>query len=240
MVYIETLWIIIMLIESYDLYQKKLKKTSLKIFLYTIVKGFLLLILSIPAWKKEYSFTIYMLQFMRQKPFFYLAYLGINGFIFYQVVKNMIKLKKKKKQNKKMLIFFFLFGTLAIMITIFYLFHNIAPWLILILCIFLIGTLVKYFCIQRKGYQIIGIGIVCLCTFYFFFTDIGASRLHIALLGYPLSAYETGFEELKYLKEENVKKYYPIKKIPLEEEDMGILIVKNYMGIKIAKHMKNS
>ena len=55
--------------------------------------------------------------------------------------------------------------------------------------------------------------------------------------GYPFSAYTTGLEELTHLKEKNVRQYYPIKSIPVESGDMGIILVKNYIGLKISHYI---
>ena len=79
--------------------------------------------------------------------------------------------------------------------------------------------------------------ILSLFTFYSYFTYGGSARLQIAMMGYPFSAYQTGLEELTHLKEKNVRQFYPIKNIPVESGDMGIILIKNHVIIKIGKYI---
>ena len=223
--------------ECYSLYQKKLKKTSIRFALLTLVYLAINFLMLYKSLKVEYSSIIYVMDALSNNPIITILWILINIALYFYLVKEMIKLRKKHKQNKKILLG--LLGAYLIydILLIFILFHNIMVYVLFLGLMSLIVLVVKSYLKSHKNYFIILMIILSLFTYYSYFTYSGAARLQIAMLGYPFSGYSTGLEELIHLKEKNIKRYYPVKNIPVESGDMGIILVKNYFIIKIGKYI---
>ena len=224
-------------LECYSLLQKKLKKTSIRFALLTLVYLVINFLMLYKSLKLEYSSIIYLMNALTNNPIVTILWILINIVLYLYLAKEMLKLRKKHKQNKKLLLGLLISYLIYDILLIFVLFHNIMVYIFLILLISLIVLTVKSYLKSHQNYLIIIFLILSLFTYYSYFTYGGSARLQIAMMGYPFSAYQTGLEELTHLKEKNVRQFYPIKKIPVESGDMGIIIVKNYFIIKIGKYI---
>ena len=237
MFWISLIIVILLALECYSLFKKKLMKKSIRFILVTlvyIVINFLMLFGSV---KVNYSSILYLLNSLANNPIFTILEILINIVLYGYICKEMINLRKKRKQNKK--IFLGILGIYLIydILLIFVLFHSIMIYVLLILFISIIVLLIKKYLKTHQNYVLIIILLLGLFTYYSYFTYGGSARLQIAMQGYPFSAYTTGLEELTHLKEKNVRQYYPIKSIPVESGDMGIILVKNYIGLKISHYI---
>ena len=224
-------------LECYSLYQKKLKKTSIRFAILTIIYLVINFLMLYKSLKVEYSSIIYLMDALTNNPIVTILWILINIALYLYFVKEMLLLRKKRKQNKKILFGILISYLIYDVLLIFVLFHNIMVYILLILLIGLIVITVKSYLKSHENYLIIIFIILSLVTYYSYFTYKGAARLQIVMLGYPFSAYQTGLEELTHLKEKNVEQYYPIKNIPVESGDMGIILVKNHIFIKIGKYI---
>ena len=190
-----------------------------------------------PSLKVNYSSTIYLLNALTNNPIITILWILINLALYVYLIKTIIKLKKRKKQNQKIFLGIFISYSIYNILLIFILFNNLMSYILLIGLIGSIILLVKNFLINRHNYLLVIILILGLFTYYSYFTYGGSARLQIVFMGYPISAYDTGLEELSHLKEKNVKQFYPIKNIPVESGDMGIILVRNHFGLKIGRYV---
>ncbi len=224
-------------LECYSLYQKKLKKTSIRFAILTIIYLVINILMLYKSLKVEYSSIIYLMDALTNNPIITILWILINIALYLYLVKEMLLLRKKHKQNKKILLGVLISYLIYDILLVFVLFHNIMVYIILILLISLIVLTAKSYLKSHQNYLIIIFLILSLFTYYSYFTFGGSARLQIAMMGYPFSAYQTGLEELTHLKEKNARQFYPIKNIPVESGDMGIVLVKNYIIIKIGKYI---
>ena len=228
---------ILLVCESCKLFKSHLKKTSIKMALLTVVFFLLNFFMLYKGIKVNYSQIIYLLSFLANNPVITILWILLNVVLYLYIGMFLLKLKKKHKQNKLLFIsiltMYFLYDALLIFVV----FHNLMVYVLLIILISSIVLLVKSYLKERKNYSIILIIVLGLFTYYSYFTFNGAAKLQIAFMGYPYSAYDTGLEELTHLKSKSSRHFYPIKNIPVENGEMGIIVVKNYFGIKIGKYV---
>ncbi len=237
MFWISFLVAILLSLECFKVLKSNLKNTSLRIGLITlifIVINFLMLYQSL---KISYSSILYLLNSLTNNSFITILWILINIGLYIYLIEIMIKLRKKKRQDSKLflsiLIVYFIYNVLLIFI----LFNNLMVYLLLITLIISVILLIKNFLVKRYGYLLLIIFVLSLFTYYSYFTYKGSARLQIAFMGYPIKAYITDLEELSHLKEKNVKQFYPIKNIPVESGEMGIILVRNHFGLKIARYV---
>ena len=224
-------------LESFKIFKSNLKNTSLRIALITLIFIVINFLMLYPSLKVNYSSTIYLLNALTNNPIITILWILINLALYVYLIKTIIKLKKRKKQNQKIFLGIFISYSIYNILLIFILFNNLMSYILLIGLIGSIILLVKNFLINRHNYLLVIILILGLFTYYSYFTYGGSARLQIVFMGYPISAYDTGLEELSHLKEKNVKQFYPIKNIPVESGDMGIILVRNHFGLKIGRYV---
>ena len=85
----------------------------------------------------------------------------------------------------------------------------------------------------KRSFLVILLSLLIVFFGYSFFTYKGSARLLIMLMGYPMKAYNVTLEEVKYLNEENVKRYIPVEDIIIPSGKMNIIRVNNNI-VKIA------
>ena len=236
MFYIVVLFTVLLIINLIMLWKNKLPKKTIKIAFVSFIFLLFNYIILIPSIKEKYSSTIYLLDLLVNKPFLVIIWIILTILYMYYFYKTTKYLMKKKKINHSMAVINNMFLWLMMFYFIFLLFHNQFAWILLFLLIGLGALLIKNFWDERKNYNLIFICLLAVFIYYSYFTYQGAAKLNIALMGYPIKAYQTGLEELKYLKEDNVVKFYPLKTIIMPDGDMGLIEVKNHLGIKIAKY----
>lgn len=237
MFWISLLVAILLCFECFKIYKSNLKNTCLRILLITLIFIVINFLMLYPSLKLNYSSILYLLNSLENNPIITILWILINIALYVYLIKIMIKLKKKKKQNQKLFLSIFTSYTVYNFLLIFILFNNLMIYLLLIGLIDSIVLLIKNFVSKRHNYLLLVALILGLFTYYSYFTYNGAARLQIVFMGYPISAYDTGLEELTHLKEKNVKQFYPIKNIPVESGNMGIILVRNHFGLKIGRYV---
>lgn len=226
---------IIIFLEVYLLYKKKMPKKSILLCLLNIVLATINITKLTNTLNKTVSSIILLQKNLVDHTIINLLWIILN-IIFIIFLHNCIKQSTQKKvQNKKLKhILYCLEG-----IIIFYLLTAIlTKSLTLLIFIAIIGAyyyLIKKFKKTRENSIIIISIILSFLTFIFYFTDIGAVRFQILLNGYIKETYETGIEELKYPEEKNSKIYSVVETIPLKEGYLKTIEVKKYGIIKIGK-----
>jgi len=237
MIYIVCLFHTILFIETFLLYQKKLRKRSV---ILGILNG-ILLIINLIKWipsMQKYSSISFLEKELIANPVTNLLWILINILLIVVGIKIVKFADKKQKQNKflkqTIYVLSYLIGTFFLIL----LFFKNASFLLFLSILGAYYFLIKDYQKEKRNYVLIAILIVTLSTWYSYFTYTGAARLQIALLGYPKSAYETGLEEMKYYEEKNSKKYSPIQSFSLEDGEVGIIEVKNYGFLKFGKVYK--
>ena len=237
MFWISLIVTILYFLECYSLFKKNLKKSCLRVVCITI--GFIIVnvLMLYGSLKVQYSSILYLLDCLNNNLVVMILGILINFGLYFYLIKLLIKLRKKKKQNKKLFISILGMGFIYNFMLFFILFYDLMVYVLLIGLIGSIVLLIKSYVKDRHNYVLIILIVLGLFTYYSYFTYGGAARLQIAMMGYPFSAYDTGLEELSHLKEKNVKQFYPIKSIKVESGDMGIIVVHNYLGIKIGKYV---
>ncbi len=233
-------WILIlcvMLFECFDLFRRKMNLSFLRMGLATLVVTIINFWVLIPSFNVPYSSTLYLLNFLSDSMVLGFLWVFVNFFFFGFVFILMYKLMLKKRQSRKIFVLFSLLGFVDIVLFIFLIFHSISAWLLLILFIWIIVFLVRRFLRSKANYLLVFIVLFLSVTYYSFFTYKGACKLQIALMGYPFSAIDTNLEELVHISDKNSKSFYPIKNIAVESGEMGVILVRNYFGIKIAKYV---
>ncbi len=220
-----------------ELWQKKRLKTAIRLGMFMLFYIFWQSFIIIPSLHITYSFILYLEDAFANNFWLMLLWVIINLLYFLFVSNQLLFLVKKKYVKKLLVLCFILFYVSYFAFLVVALFQNVIPWFLFLTFLILIYMTAKVFLRQKKNYfLIIFVGLLGI-TYYSFFTYEGAVRLRIALMGYPISAYNTGFEELIHLNEKNVKQFYPIKNIPVQSGDMGIILVKNYFGIKVGRYV---
>lgn len=144
---------------------------------------------------------------------------------------------KKKKQNKILKYGIYLLCIYVSIVFGIILFSKKINFILLIISIIIEIKVIKEFMKTKKNYVLAFLILFSIMTFYNYCTYEGQARFELLLIGYPKEAYETGLEELKYYEEKNSKKYSPVQNIPLKENKIEIIEVKNYGIIKIAKRI---
>lgn len=237
MFYLIVLLTIILILESVATWQKKFHKTSLKITIANVLQLIINLVILIPSLKNEYSTIIYLRSRLINNPFLIIIWIILNLAIIFYIMNYLKILTKKRKQSQPIRYAFYILSILISILLAIIILGKLTPWILLLLCLSIICFLIKDYIERKMNYILLLTIILSMITFYSFFTYTGSARLNIALMGYPIAAYQTGLEEIRYLEEENTKKYYPVKKIAVENGDMGLIIVKNYVGIKISRYL---
>ncbi len=238
MCYIFVLFHILVFIETYFLYKKKLRKKSILLGILNTILFLINIIKLLPTFDVTYSSIHYFQEELVNNTILNLLWVILNllfmSLVFFILNKN----NKFKKQN---LLIKYVINSFLVILAIFYIiviFSKSSAFILFLFLIYSISSLIRNYIKTKKNYVLITALLLCIVVFYSYFTYTGAARFQIALLGYPKEAYETGLEEQKYFEEKNIKKYYPILEVPLKDGQIGLIEVKNYMFIKIGKIMK--
>lgn len=238
MFYIFLIFHLFLIIESYSLFKKKLRRKSLLLLLINIIVMIINIIKLYPTITNEinYSSVIFIISLLKNHPitslFWFLINLSFLGFTNYIIKVS----EQRKKQNQILKIILYIFIAIIFFFLAITLFNKIAALLLfltILLSLFLLG---KAFIKGKQNYYLATIIILIIFTVYSFGMYTGAARLQIALQGYPIEAYNTGLEEMKFYREENMKKFIPIQNLPTDEEDIGLIQVKNYLIIKFGTY----
>lgn len=238
MFYIFLLFHLILILESYCLFKKKQRRKSLFLLITNLIVMALNIIKLSPTIGGEinYSSVIFITSTLKNQPIISIIWFLINlsfiGFIYY-----IIKLAtNRKKQNHAIKIILYIFMAIILFILGITLFNKIAALLLFIAILITLYIFITLYIKGKQNYYLASIIIIVIFTIYSFGMYTGAARLQIALQGYPIEAYNTGLEEMKFYQEDNIKKYLPIQEIPTEQEDIGVIQVKNYLFIKFGTY----
>ncbi len=237
MIYALLLLIIFLIWEVLDLKKKKLKKSMFQVLFLTFILVIVNLLYLIPSLNKDYSSVIYLLNFKKEHMLLFIIWFLINGGCFGYLLLILMTLRKKHKQNKPIMMGISLGLFLMLFFFIFYLFNNISVYLILGLSIIICYFLIKIFMQKNNIFLLLPLFVLFILIYQNYFNYEGAVRFKIALMGYPLKAYKCELENMEYLQEKNVQRFYPIEEIKLIDGNMGMFVVYNYSGLKIAKYV---
>ena len=111
-------------LECYSLYQKKLKKTSIRFAILTIIYLVINILMLYKSLKVEYSSIIYLMDALTNNPIITILWILINIALYLYLVKEMLLLRKKHKQNKKILLGVLISYLIYDILLVFVLFHN--------------------------------------------------------------------------------------------------------------------
>lgn len=238
MIYVFIIFQILIFIESYILYQKKMRKSSAILFLINTISLIVNIIFFLPLFKNEIttSSVIYFQKKMTTEAFQTLLWFLIDVILIAVNANGLRKASKKQKISKIITSISYLFSAVLFLFLSVVLFSKSADLLIFIYVIVAIIYLIRKYCILQKNYYLAVILILLIFTWYSYCTYTGAARFQIALTGYPNKAYDGGLEEQKFYQEENVKKYVPIETIEVIDGDMGIIEIRNYGFLKFGNY----
>jgi len=239
MFYIFLLFHMLLFLEAYLLFQKKLRKRSMILLIANGIVLFTNMIRWLPIFKVPFSSIVFLQEDLGSHPIFNLFWILCNVNLIFLVIYILKYAVNKKRQNSyvKDIILFFLVFFLFFFVILF--FSRSASFILFFGFLVLFYLLIKYYLKSRKNYILITILLLFLGIWYSYFTYTGAARLDILLKGYVTEAYETGLEEIKFFEEKNMKKFSPIQKIDLNDGVIGIIEVKKYGFLKFAKSTKD-
>lgn len=227
----------IVYLEMVLLAKKKLRQKALILMIGNTIMTILNLLVLGGSLGNSYSSIVYLKNMAINHPILSFLWILIN-IAFYALIFLMIIIAMKKGKQTKHLKYGIYTGICFIfLVFLLMLFQNAFTWVFFLFLIGSIYLLVKQFLDTKKSSSIAGAILIAIILVYSYGTNTGAARLQIVFSGYPLLAYNTGLEELRYYKEENSKKYMPTLEIPTESGDMGIIEVKSYGLIKIGNYI---
>lgn len=239
MLYILLLFHLLLFLECYFLFKKKLCKTSILLVLINIIIFILNITFCWNLFNSDNISAVVIFQKKLQENFlliftWILSNLILLALSFFSVKKAV----RKQKQNKILKNCIYLIGIIEIIFFTSILFFKISDFLLFIyICLFMFFIIQEY--IKKQKIYLLTTSIILLIfTFYSYFTYEGQARLQIFLAGYVKEAYSIGIEEQKYYQEKNLKKYIPVKQLEIYNGKMGIIEVKNYLIIKFGNYKK--
>ena len=237
MFYIFLLFHIIVFLESYLLAKKKLRQKSTILILANTLFMIINLIVIGGSLKVDYSSVLYMQDLAINHSILIFIWILVN-IAFFALIFVLIHIAEiRKKQTKALKNALYIFIGFLFFIFVLMLFQSATVLLVLIGGIASMYYLGKNFVKKKKNSYLVMAILILIALTYSYGTYTGAARFQIALAGYPLKAYNTGLEELRYYKEENVKKYMPTTTISTASGDMGMIEVKSYGVIKIGTYI---
>ncbi len=238
MFYLFLIFHILIFINIYFLFEKKLRKTGFVLGM----MNFFFFILNLLAFSKtltlEYSSIIFLKEEVKTHVFFNFLWMFLNICYFFYL--QYILKRTSKKVNKINYIKPILFGLESVMISFFLsaIMPNQTSFIFFILLLYWVIISIQNYIQKKKNYYLISTLLLLVVLGYSYLTDLGSAKFAIALAGYPSVAYETGLEELKYYEEKNIKKYSPIEEIPLKEGTLGLIEVKKVGFLKFSNIYK--
>ena len=222
---------ILVAIEGYILIKKRNKKKGL---LLEVING-LLLFINLFVLPKPLSSHLSSIVYFQSNSSIMLTiyFLILLGFM--MVIYQFYKATNTRKIQPKLLKYLFpvLIG-INTFFTLNILFPRLIYYVIFLGLSYLICLIIQK--LLKKFNKFYFIGLVCFFSIfiYSFCTYTGAARLKITLMGYPITAYKTGLEELKYYREKNIRKYISIAEVSKKDGKLGIIEVKNFVIFKTA------
>lgn len=221
-------------LESFNLYKKGLRKRSSIL----VITNSVLLFLNSLKFYNTFHLSIPVLNFLAEEihlhPISNLLWILLNFINIGNVIYVLNYAEKKGKQQELLKELLDLNVTILLLIFIILLFSQHANMAILVAIGVISYKLIKEYQKKKKNYLIVTLILLGLFSWYSYFTYTGAARLTILLKGYIKEAYDTGLEEIKYYEEKNSKKFSSIQSLKLQNGEMGIIEVKNYVFIKLA------
>ena len=235
MFYIVLIFHILIYIEIFTLMKKKLRKTGIVLFVLNLIMTIMNLIALAKTFGIPYSSVVYLKEELKLHPIANILWMILNAFLILYLWYAIKLASKKQKQNKFLKCVFYVYTFVICYIPILTI---IPKWSLQITFALLVAFLIiniRDFIKTKQNYRIFTSVLMVFLLGYFYCTKIGSAKLSLIFEGYPIQAFETGFEELKYYKEENITKYSPIEKIPLKDGQVTIIEVKNIGFIKFSK-----
>ena len=223
-------------LEMYLLGKKKLRQKALLVFVSNTFTMILNLVVLGGSLGNTYSSLIYLKDVAANSPILSFLWILLNILSFAFLYLSIQIASKKGKQTKVLKYGLYLGMVFLTLVFLLMLFQSFFTWVLLFLIIGSIYLLIKQFFKQKKSSFLAGALLLLIVLVYSYGTYAGAVRLQIVLSGYPIRAYNTGLEELRYYKEENSKKFMPTSDIPTVSGDMGMFEVKSYGLIKIGRY----
>ncbi len=237
MVYILILFHLLIFVECFLLYRKKLRKSCILLFLINMLT---LILNLIECWSlfsiQEISSVIYLQRHLHENFFLTFIWILINAVLLIVAFQTVKKATKRQVQNLALKIGIYSILLLEVLLFTCVVFSTNSDFFIFIYIVLSFYFLIKTYMKHQKNYILAITLILLLFTWYSYCTYEGAARLQIALNGYPKQAYEMGIEEQKYYREENMRKYVPIENVEIREGEMGIIEVKNYIFLKFGSY----
>ena len=235
MFYIILFFHIFIYIEIFTLMKKKLRKTGIILLALNLIMTIINLIGLSKTFGVSYSSIVYLKEELKLHPITNILWILLNGLLILYLWYAIKLANKKQKQNKILKYIFYIYTFVICYIPIL----TVVPkWSLQIIFALLVTFLIfniRNFLKTKHNYHIFISILMIFLLGYFYCTKIGSAKLSLILEGYPIQAFETGFEELKYYKEENITKFSPIEKIPLKDGQVEIIEVKNMGFIKFSK-----
>lgn len=214
----------------YAYYLKKIRQynKSKVLFLINIVL-FILNMITLLCFKTYYS-TVLLLE---ENIFIKVPYCIINILYIFFIIYMTYKLFMKERLFNSFKYIIYSLSGMLLFILLNILLPNISVYILFITCVILIIYLINMFIKTKRSFLVILLSLLIVFFGYSFFTYKGSARLLIMLMGYPMKAYNVTLEEVKYLNEENVKRYIPVEDIIIPSGKMNIIRVNNNI-VKIA------
>lgn len=234
MFYLFLIFHILIYVEAFLLFRKRQKRKSLLCIMSNTIMTIINLMVLSRTLKVNYSAIIFLQDEFVNSFFINLLWFILNLLFIYFNYYIMKIAYQKGRQNILMCNIISYYSLFMIWLWIMVLFADkFSAILLCLITLYVLYLLINHFIKDKHNYWLVMILVLFGLFFYSFFTYDGSARLEILLLGYPKEAYTTGFEELKYYDEKNVRKYVPVQNIPVASGSMGIIQINNYMGLKL-------
>lgn len=223
---------ILVFLESFLLYRKKINKMSIVLALINFVTMIVSLFILKNKFSLNYSTIVYMDYLLSSNTFLFILWILLYSFYSFYLINVLHKAIKRKIQIKALyyLIKILLYFTLIVFIRIIFgdAFVYLTFITLLLLIIYLVFKIVKRKKNSKVNY-LYGLLIVVLLFFFFniYFQVDGAIRYAIFLKGYPGYALSINYEEMTYYKNDKNIKYELFIRIPLADGDYNVVEVSN-------------
>ena len=235
MFYIILIFHIFIYIEIFTLMKKKLRKTGIVLFGLNLIMTIINLIALSKTFGIPYSSIVYLKEELKLHPIANILWIILNGLLILYLWYAIKLASKKQKQEKILKYIFYIYTFIMCYIPVLTVVPKLSLQITFALLIAFLIINIRNFLKTKQNYHIFISILIVFLLGYFYGTKIGSAKLSLILEGYPIQAFETGFEELKYYKEENITKFSPIEKIPLKDGQVEIIEVRNIGFIKFSK-----
>ncbi len=215
--------------------KNKKRRTGLFLGVFNIIFMIMNILAVVPSFSLEYSTIIFLREELKIHVFANLLWILFN-FIYYFFFLYLLKIKKVKfcwKIVGQILISLLVLEFLIVLLP------NLTSILAFLTLIFWLSYSIYQFVFTKKNYYVVAIALLFLVLFNSYFTNMGAARFSLFLMGYPKIAYETGLEEIKVYQEKNSVKFSPIEVVPLKDSQVQLIEIKNYGFLKFSNIHKS-